>query len=117
MGLIYWLSKLATMNSMTDQDLQKRETSAQALLERARRAVPAPAEGRAAECQALLDRYRTLLKENELASALGVLEAVGDMVPCRGGFWRDLERSAETWNCQRDYRRSESALAMHLGSS
>jgi len=36
-----------------------------------------------------------LLAHNELGLAFDSLKALGDLLPCRGGFWRDLERAAE----------------------
>jgi hypothetical protein len=47
------------------------------------------------EYVALLGQYRGFLEHNELELALDTLEALGHLVSCRGGFWRDLERAVE----------------------
>jgi hypothetical protein len=43
----------------------------------------------------LLARYHEFLEHNEFELALDTLEEIGNLVACRGGFWRDLERAAE----------------------
>ena len=48
------------------------------------------------EYERLLSEYRSFLEHNELELALDMLEELGDLVPCRGGFWRNLERAAES---------------------
>jgi hypothetical protein len=45
--------------------------------------------------QNLLSEYGQFLEHNEFELALDMLEQLGDLVDCRGGFWRDLERAAE----------------------
>jgi hypothetical protein len=80
---------------MTDVRLLKSWKITAALLERARQALPEPSEEQKPECVAILAEYHELLEHNELALAFDALEALGHLVPCRGGFWRDLERAAE----------------------
>jgi hypothetical protein len=66
------------------------------LLERARRALPDPSEQQKQEYATLLAQYHGYVERNELGLALDTLEELGHLIPCRGGFWRDLERAAET---------------------
>lgn len=61
------------------------------LLESARRALPVE---HSPACHALLDQYEQFLEHNEFELALDQLEAIGSLAPCRGGYWRDLERAA-----------------------
>jgi hypothetical protein len=77
---------------MSDPKLIKSWKVTEALLERARHALPARNEQ---EYAALLTRYREFLEHNELELALDILEEIGHLISARGGFWRDLERAAE----------------------
>jgi hypothetical protein len=80
---------------MTDAELRKSWKVTEVLLERARRALPAPPAANEEEHRMLLARYHEYLQHNELELALDALEELGKLVACRGGFWRDLERAAE----------------------
>jgi hypothetical protein len=80
---------------MTDAKLLKRWKITEVLLERARRALPEPSEQQKQEYVTLLAQYHRYLEHNELGLALDTLEELGHLIPCRGGFWRDLERAAE----------------------
>lgn len=42
----------------------------------------------------LLPQFNEYLDHNELEIALDVLQEVGEEIPCRGGYWRTLERAA-----------------------
>ena len=81
---------------MTSPDLWKRWKVTEAHLEHARGLLPSPSPEAAAEYERLLAEYRSFLEHNELELALDRLEELGDLVPCRGGFWRNLERAAES---------------------
>jgi hypothetical protein len=80
---------------MTDVKLLKSWKITVTLLERARSALPVASEQHAQEQAALLAKYREFLEHNELGLALDTLEELGHLTPCRGRFWRDLERAAE----------------------
>jgi hypothetical protein len=77
---------------MSDPKLVKSWKITEALLERARRALPV---GHEQEYAALLTQYHEFLEHNELELALDILEELGHLISARGGFWRDLERAAE----------------------
>lgn len=79
---------------MTDVRLLKGWKITETLLERARHALPEASEQHK-EYAALLAEYHEFLAHNELELALNRLEELGHLIPCRGGFWRDLERAAE----------------------
>jgi len=50
----------------------------------------------AAEYEPLLSDYRSYLEHNEFELAMDMLEEPGDLTQCSGGYWRNLERAAET---------------------
>ena len=81
---------------MSSPELLKRWKVTQAHLEHARGLLPAPSDTVAADYDRLLSDYRSYLDHNELELALDMLQELGDLVPCRGGYWRNLERAAET---------------------
>jgi hypothetical protein len=81
---------------MTPPELWKRWKVTEAHLEHARALLPAPTADVAAEYERLLTDYRSYLDHKELKLALDTLQEFGDLAPCRGGFWRGLERAAET---------------------
>ena len=82
---------------MTSPELWKRWKVTAAHLEHARGLLPSPSREVAAEFERLLSDYRSYLDHNELELALDLLQELGDLVPCRGGYWRNLERAAETF--------------------
>jgi hypothetical protein len=77
---------------MADSKLVKSWKVTEALLERARHALPARHEQ---EHATFLTQYWEFLQHNELELALDTLEELGHLISARGGFWRDLERAAE----------------------
>jgi hypothetical protein len=77
---------------MADVELRKRWMVSRTLLERARRALP---DGSEQAYATRLARYGEFLESNEFEMALDMLEELGHIVLCHGGFWRDLERAAE----------------------
>lgn len=81
---------------MADLKQIKRWKITETLLERARGALPDFPADRERECAALLAEYREFLEHDQLGQAFDALEQLGRLVPARGGFWRDLERVAET---------------------
>jgi hypothetical protein len=80
---------------MADAKLEKSWIITETLLKRARRALPDPSEQHEQEFATLLAQYREFLEHNEFGLALDTLEELGHLMPCRGGFWRDLERAAD----------------------
>lgn len=81
---------------MTSPELWKRWKVTEAHLENAHGLLPAPPVDVTAEYERLLNDYRSYLDQNELELALDTLQELGDLVPCRGGYWRNLERAADT---------------------
>lgn len=65
-------------------------------LRHARDALPEPRQNQKPEFGRLLREHQKLLDDNELELALDTLGQLGALVPCRGAFWRDLERAAAT---------------------
>src|SRR5947199_27990 len=80
---------------MVDAKVLKRLKITEVHLEQARRALPEPTEAHKKEYATLLARYHEFLEHNEFELALDMLEELGRLIPCRGGFWRDLERAAD----------------------
>jgi hypothetical protein len=80
---------------MSNVKLRKSWKITETLLERARRALPASFAAHEQQYAALLIQYGEFVAHNEFELALNVLEELGDLVSCRGGFWRNLERAAE----------------------
>jgi hypothetical protein len=70
----------------------KHQSVATVLLLRARRALQIQGE----ELDLLDLEFYGYLEEDQLESALKTIEKIAEVVPCRGGFWRDLERAAIT---------------------
>ena len=85
---------------MTSPELWKNWKVTEAHLEHARGLLPSPSQDIATEYQRLLSDYRSYFGHNELELALDMLQELGDLVPCRGGYWRNLERAAETMGLQ-----------------
>jgi hypothetical protein len=75
--------------------LIERWRATEAVLERARLALPQPTD----ECRAEFDRasgeYRHFLDHNELGLAFEALRDAAKLVPSPGGVWKDLIRAAE----------------------
>ncbi len=80
---------------MTSPELWKRRKVAAAHLEHARGLLPSPSQNLTAQYGRLLSDYRSYLERNELELALNVLQELGELVPCCGGDWRNLERAAQ----------------------
>ena len=86
---------MSRQNKMTDPKLYKTWRVVRALFEHARNALPQPGPDQKAEFDRLLREHHDILDHNELELALDMLEELGNLVPCRGGFWKDLERAAD----------------------
>ena len=71
---------------MPDAKLIKSWKITEALLERARRALPAAPAQHEQEAAALLAQYREFLEHNELGLALDILEELGHLISAGGGF-------------------------------
>ena len=85
---------------MTSPELWKRWKVTAAHPEHARGLLPSPSREVTAEFERLLSAYRSYVDHNELELALDLLQELGDLVPCRGGYWRNLERAAESMQLQ-----------------
>jgi len=66
------------------------------LLKRAPQAIPNPPHEASELFSKIEKEFEEFIDHNELGLALEELEELGNLVPCRGGFWRDLERAAIT---------------------
>jgi hypothetical protein len=76
----------------------KRWRLAKLHLERARDSIPTSTGrplGSGVRETALLGDLQRLLDSDALEHALDVLWTLGDLCVCRGGFWRELRKSAE----------------------
>ena len=81
---------------MANERLLNRWKVTEALLERARQALPEPSDQQRPEYVAILGEYQEYLEHNELGLAFDALEALGHVVPSHKGFWKDLVRAAES---------------------
>lgn len=81
---------------MMTPELWKRWKVTEAHLRSAQRALPEPPTEIAGEFGRLQSEFSSFLDHNELELALDMLQQLGEMVSCPGGFWRDLERAAES---------------------
>jgi hypothetical protein len=81
-------------------ELWKRWKVTEANLQHACKLLPLPAPAVFNEYNRLLSEYREFLEHNELELALDMLEELGELIPCCGGYWRNLERAAETMGLQ-----------------
>src|SRR5690349_20900470 len=78
-----------------DTEMVKRWRSTEAALERARVALPQPEEEVKADFDEAIAEYQEYLSHNELGLAFEALKAAAELVPSRGGVWKDLIRAAE----------------------
>ena len=67
-----------------------------ALLRRAQSRLPTPSEEAREEFESAVAVAMDYLDHNELELALDSLADAAELVPSRGGIWRDLERAAQT---------------------
>ena len=81
---------------MNAPELWKRWKVTEAYLRSAQRALTEPPAEVAAEFERLQSEFSSFIDHNELELALDMLQELGELVTCRGGFWRDLERAAES---------------------
>jgi hypothetical protein len=77
-----------------DVNLVQRWKATEAVLERARAALPQPTDELRAEFYRAVDEYRHFLDHNELGLAFEALRDAAKLVPSRGGVWKDLIRAA-----------------------
>lgn len=75
--------------------LQKKWRVAKTVMARACRALPAPTFADREQFEGSINRFREYINHNELGLAFEELCAAAELVNCRGGVWRDLERAAE----------------------
>ena len=84
------LERLQRKSSSGSPVETKRQSAAITLLLRARYAINIPS-GELGQLNADFDKS---IEDDEPQRALEALEKLAERVPCRGGFWRDLERAA-----------------------
>ena len=77
-----------------DVALLKRWKAIEALLRRARAALPRPTPTMRARFEASIGGFDHYVDHNELELAFDELCTAAELVRCRGGVWRDLERAA-----------------------
>ncbi|MEM9543501.1 MAG: hypothetical protein AAGA60_28910 [Cyanobacteria bacterium P01_E01_bin.42] len=66
------------------------------LFRRAVNSLPSPNRKESEKFGRLISEYKQHLKNKDFYMAfLSIIEA-GNLVPARGGFWKDLERAAKT---------------------
>jgi len=80
---------------MTSPQLWKTWKVSDALLRRARVALPNPDAESKEEFARLDGQFAEMLDHNEHELALDFIEEMGLIAQPRGGFWKDLERAAE----------------------
>jgi len=68
----------------------KRQSAAITLLLKARNAITVPLR----ELDHLDAAFCNHIEKDQPEAALSTLEKIAEKIPCRGGFWRDLERAA-----------------------
>src|SRR5687767_15159120 len=78
-----------------DAERVKRWRSTEAVMERARLALPQPAHEAKAEFDQAISEYQDYLSHNELGLAFDALRDAAELVPSRGSVWKDLIRAAE----------------------
>jgi len=78
-----------------DAETTKRWRSTEAVLERARLALPLPEREAQVEFDQAISEYQEYLSHNELGLAFDALRGAAELVPSRGSVWKDLIRAAE----------------------
>jgi len=73
----------------------KRWRTTEAVLERARLALPQPKRETRVEFDQAIAEYQEYLSHNELGLAFDALKGAAELVPSRGSVWKDLIRAAE----------------------
>jgi hypothetical protein len=75
--------------------LQKKWRATEAVMERACRALPPPTLEEREQFEGAIGRFRHYISHNELGLAFEELCTAAELVNCRGGVWKDLERAAQ----------------------
>jgi len=78
-----------------DAETTKRWRSTEAVLERARLALPLPEREAQVEFDQAISEYQKFLSHNELGLAFDALRDAAELVASRGSVWKDLIRAAE----------------------
>jgi hypothetical protein len=78
-----------------DIALAKRWKTIEANLNRVCAALPSPEPTDRPKFEASIAQFREYISHNEFELAFDALFAAADLARCRGGVWRDLERTAE----------------------
>jgi hypothetical protein len=73
---------------------RKKWRVAEAVMARACRALPSPASDDREQFDGLVSDFHEYIQHNELELAFEALRAAAELIGCRGGVWRDLERAA-----------------------
>ncbi|MEM8947147.1 MAG: hypothetical protein AAGD11_18380 [Planctomycetota bacterium] len=79
---------------MTNPKLWKTWKVSEILLRRARSALPEPPALEKDNFKQFDESFEEYLDHNEHEMALDMLEEMGGLCETRGGYWRDLERTA-----------------------
>jgi hypothetical protein len=74
---------------------QKKWRAAKTVMARACRALPPPTFADCEQFEGSIGRFHEYVCHNELGLAFEEMCAAAELVNCRGGVWRDLERAAE----------------------
>ncbi|MBO0758350.1 MAG: hypothetical protein J2P54_21065 [Bradyrhizobiaceae bacterium] len=75
--------------------LRKKWMVAETVMARACRALPFPTAEEREQFESSVSRFHEYVQHNELGLAFEELCDASELVGCRGGVWRDLERAAE----------------------
>jgi hypothetical protein len=75
--------------------LWKQWKATKANLNRAFALLTEPQKNESREIKALTKAYLEYIENNELELAMDMLEEIGGISPCRGGYWKSLETAAE----------------------
>lgn len=94
----------------------KQTLSAWVFLRKAFSIIELPVDGVPENVTEMLASYQEYMDQDrpQLLEALDVLERLGQSIPCRGGYWRNLERAAEMLNRKRriSYYQEQFRLAL-----
>jgi hypothetical protein len=102
---------------MNHVDQLKRSMITRTVLERASRALPSVPKDLSAKYEELTALYNQQFARNEFTAALDTLEQLSHLLGCRGGYWRDLERAAESMDLPDRLPRLRQAFVDALGDS
>lgn len=96
-----WCKIVATLSTETTEQLidsihRQNSSDARWFLKLATKTIPKPSTQIKNDYIRLIREHSEFLDQNEFEPALDRLEEIAGLIPCRGGFWRNLERAAQT---------------------